>query len=233
MADEPEMSTFNLARRMHEIPRAVRELPDGMRRIAIDPSFRGPMREFPIPPPGPEPAPPPQPAPPPPTPAPPQAPAADAFADLPFPSPGDRIKAEDFRKLSQGLRTVAVAYAIAGAAFGQPFAAVRTALAAQGYEVERVVAAGGAELAAGDTSLDTRTVLHVAPLALGQKRVGVVVTESGEARRQMPSIVGMSYRQAQALIQQQLGDLTAQGGSMTVPALTGRTLSEAQRAVSG
>jgi hypothetical protein len=228
MADEPELTTFNLARRLRESPQVLR-------RIALDPDIaRAPFfREVPTMTPVAEPAPPSPPAPAPPAPAPPQAPAADPFAELPFPSPGDRIKAEDFRRLSQGLRTIADAYALAGAAFGQPLGAVRTALAAQGYEVARVVASGGAELAAGDTSLDARKVLHVAPLALGQRRVGVVVAEPAEARRQMPNVVGMTYRQAQALIQQQLGDLAAQGGPVTVPTLTGRTLSEAQRAVSG
>jgi hypothetical protein len=222
MADQPELTTLNLARMM-------RESPQGLRRIALEPGMlRGPIaREVPtVTPVAAQP-------PPPPAPAPPQAPAADAFADLPFPSPGDRIKAEDFRKLSQGLRTIADAYAMAGAAFGQPLGAVRTALAAQGYEVARVVATGGAELGAGDTSLDNRKVLHVAPLAIGQRRVGVVIAEAAEAARQMPNIVGMTYRQAQAVVGQQLGDVAARGGPMTVPSLTGRTLSEAQRAVSG
>jgi hypothetical protein len=128
---------------------------------------------------------------------------------------------------------IADAYALAGAAFGQPLGAVRTALAAQGYEVIRVVGASGAEVSAGDPSLDARKVLHVAPLRLGEQRVGVVVAEAAESQRFMPNIVGMTYRQAQAAIQQQLGDVAARGGPVVVPSLVGRTLSDAQRAVSG
>src|SRR5688572_32841643 len=53
----------------------------------------------------------PQPAPPPvvqpiPPPAVPPAPAENSFANLPFPSPGDRIKAEDFKRLSQSLMLI-------------------------------------------------------------------------------------------------------------------------------
>jgi hypothetical protein len=169
-----------------------------------------------------------------PLPTPPQAPPANPFAELTFPSPGDRIKAEDFRRLAQALRTLADTYALSGATFGYPFGQVKLALAAQQYEVVRVVSVYGAELPnAADTSLDDRKVIQVAPVVLGERRVSVVVTEAADTRRTMPDLTGLTYRQAIERIQSQLGDVIAGGGPMVVPQLEGLSLTEAARRVSG
>jgi hypothetical protein len=205
-------------------------------RVAIDQPDVTP--EPPPPPPSP---PPPPPAPPPqpqvaaqPVPTPPQAPPANPFADLTFPSPGDRIKAEDFRRLSQALRTLSDTYALAGATFGHPLGQVRLALAAQQYEVARVVSVYGSEpIAPNDTSLDDRKVLEVTPLVLGERRVSIVVTEAAETRRYMPNLVGLTYAQAADQIRAQLGDVIARGGPIAAPQLEGLTLTEAAQRVTG
>jgi hypothetical protein len=220
--------------------------PPGVARLAFDaplatvvdalpPHFTFPPPPTPPPPTPPIAAPPPPvPAPPPPI-TPPAAPAEDPFGALPMPQPGDRIRAEDFRRLSQSLRVIADAYALAGAAFGYPFGQVKLALRAQGYEITRVVSVHGVELAvADDPSLDARKVLQVAPLVLGLAQVGVVVTEVAEVRqRQMPNLIGLSYRDAGARVREQLGDALAGAGPMTVPNLVGSSLSAAQRSVGG
>jgi hypothetical protein len=195
----------------------------------------------PPPPPLPTPAPPsPGLAPPPPgpvflpVPTPPQAPPANPFADLTFPSPGDRIKAEDFRRLSQALRILSDTYALAGATFGHPLGQVRLALAAQQYEIARVVSVYGSEpIDPNDTSLDDRKVLEVTPLVLGERRVAIVVTEAADTRRYMPNVVGLTYSQAAEQIRAQLGDVIARGGPIVVPPLEGLTVSEAAQRVSG
>ena len=70
--------------------------------------------------------------------------------------PGDRIKAEDFRRLSQGLQVLADAYALSGATFGHPFGQVKLALAAQQYEIARVVSVHGVELPSPDDAIARR-----------------------------------------------------------------------------
>lgn len=176
------------------------------------------------------------PAAPPPMPTPPLAPPANPFAELPFPSAGDRIKADDFRRLSQSLRVLYDTYALSGATFGYPFGQVKLALAAQQYEIARVVSVYGTELAdVTDASLDNRKVLQVAPVVLGERRVTIVVTDAAAADtiRHMPNLLGLTYRQAADRIQSELGDAVARGGPMVVPDLTGLTITEATRRVSG
>lgn len=219
-----------------------RRLAPGMFEPRLDlPSFEtvepGPFTPQPQPQPPAPPVQPPQPSPPPPAPpmaAPPQAPPESPFAELPYPSPGDRIKAEDFRRLSQALQVVFDAYALAGATFGFPFGQVRLALAAQQYEVARVLSASGTEIAdpAGG-ALDDRRVLHVAPVVLGDRRVTVVLSEVAETRRYMPDLRGLTYRQAAERIQAELGDLTVGGAPMLTPQLEGLTLTDAARRVTG
>jgi hypothetical protein len=200
--------------------------------IAVGEPPPGPAAPTPAEPPQPSPALPP--LPPEPIPAPPEAPPASPFAELPYPSPGDRIKAEDFRKLSQALQIVSDAYALAGATFGYPFGQVKLALAAQQYEIARIVSASGTELAnTADAALDDRKVLHVSPVVLGERRVTVVVAEGADVRRYMPDLRGLTYRQAAARIQAELGDLTAGGPPMVTPPLQGLTLTEAARRISG
>jgi hypothetical protein len=193
----------------------------------------------PSPPPEPTPtlaaAPPPPPAPVEPLPPLPQAAPANPLADLPYPSPGDRIKAEDFRQLAQALQVLADTFALSGATFGRPFGQVKLALAAQQYEIARVVSVHGAELsAADDASLDDRRVLQVLPVVLGERRVSVVVSEtSAEVRHYMPDLTGLTYHQALERLRTHLGEAVAHGGPMTVPNLTGLTLTEAGMRVAG
>ena len=163
---------------------------------------------------------------------PPPAPSSNPFGELPFPSPGERIKADDFRRLSQALRVLADAYALAGSTFAQPFGQVRFALAAQGYEIARVVSVNGTELTApDDTSLDSRRVLQVMPVALGDRRVSVVLTETADTRRFMPDVTGLNYPAAVQRSREQLGDDALRGGPIAVPPLQGLTLTEASARV--
>jgi hypothetical protein len=165
----------------------------------------------------------------------PQAAPANPLADLPYPSRGDRIKAEDFRQLAQALQVLADAFALSGATFGHPFGQMKLALAAQQYEIARVVSVHGAELAgADDASLDDRRVLQVMPVVLGERRVSVVLSETAaDTRRYAPDLTGLTYRQALERLRLHLGDAAARGGPMLVPQLTGLTLTEAGRRLSG
>jgi hypothetical protein len=170
-----------------------------------------------------------------PMPTPPQAPPANPFADLAFPSPGDRIKADDFRRLSQALRILSDTYALSGAAFGFPFGQVKLALTSQQYEIAHVVSVYGTELMSlGDPSLDDRKVLAVTPLVLGDRRVSVVVTEQAAAatRPTMIDLTGATYSQAQARLQSELRDVLT-GGPITAPDLAGMTVNEAMQRMSG
>jgi hypothetical protein len=165
----------------------------------------------------------------------PQAAPTSPFAELPFPSPGDRIKADDFRRLAQALQVLADVYALSGATFGHPFGQVKLALAAQQYEVARVVSVHGVELTdPDDASLDGRRVIQVMPLVLGERRVSVVVTETvADTQVYMPDLTGLTYGQAVERLRAQLGEAGTRGGPMVVPDLTGLTLTEANRRVGG
>jgi hypothetical protein len=110
---------------------------------------------------------------------------------------------------------------------------VKLALAAQQYEIARVVTVSGVEASPADAALDNRKVLHVAPVVLGERRVAVVVTEATETRRYMPDLRGLTYRQAAERIQAELGDLTVGGAPIVTPPLQGLTLTEAARRMSG
>lgn len=199
----------------------------------LQPTLIPPPEVPPQPPPSPQPTVPAQPATPPPMPLP-EPPAGNPFAALPFPSPGDRIKSDDFKRLSQCLRILYDTYVLSGALFGRLFGEARAALTVQQYEVVRVISVFGAELTgAGDPSLDSRKVLQVAPLTLGEKQVIVVVSEAADTRRYMPDLTGKTYRQAMEIVQTQLGDVLSQGGPLSVPQLVGMTVTEAERTVSG
>src|SRR5687768_17602919 len=94
--------------------------------------------------------------------------ADNPFSSLPFPSPGERIKADDFKKLSQALRIVADMTALSGTLFGRSFGDVKLTLASQGYQILRAMSVFGAEIDnLGDASLDSRKVIQVIPVALG------------------------------------------------------------------
>src|SRR5688500_10223525 len=138
------MAEFNLGTKRS---RAIR--PGVMERIKTGPGL---MFREPSPPPAPPPAPPLAPPPlappvvlPPPLPA---APVINPFASLPFRSPGDRIKADDFNALAKGLQIIGDAYVLAGALFGVPFGQAKLQLTSQQYEIERVMTVFGAEVSA-------------------------------------------------------------------------------------
>jgi hypothetical protein len=181
--------------------------------------------------------PPPQPAPTPPTPLnPPPAPAvpgpaADSpFFHLPFPSPGDRIKADDFKALSQSLNILYNMAVVSASLFGYTFAEAKAALASQRYAIQRVMTVFGTEITnPGDTSLDSRKVIQVIPAAPGDQRVIVVVTEAVDTRRFAPNLIGLTYRDAASKIQTLLADVTISGAPPSAPQLTGLTLATAEQ----
>ncbi|BBH71860.1 hypothetical protein ACTI_85450 [Actinoplanes sp. OR16] len=167
-------------------------------------------------------------------PAVPPPPATDPFAALPYPSPGDRIRAEDFTRLSQSLRIVADCAQIAAQLFGRTFGEARTVLAGQGYGITRVMSVLGNEPAGpDDTSFDTRRVISVLPVALGGRDVVAVVSETVDTRRFAPDLssaaVSYTYRQAVETMRSVLGEAGLAGLPMATPELRGRSLAEAAR----
>jgi len=179
----------------------------------------------------PAPAPPPAPRP---APAVPVAPASNPFEDLPLPSPGDRIKADDFKKLSQSLRVVYNAFMLSGALFGRSFGEAKSLLAAQQYVVTSVMSVFGSEIDnLNDSSLDARKVIQVIPAKLGERNVAIVLTEAVETRRFAPNLLGLSYREASERLRATLGDITYPVSSMPATQLVGLTLAEAKQSTQG
>jgi hypothetical protein len=177
-------------------------------------------------PPAPAPAPPPVAA----APAPvlPAAPPTNPFELLPMPSAGDRIKAEDFRALSQALRLVYDAGVMSAGLFGHTFADAKLLLFAQNYEIERVMTVLGGDIGVlDDTSLDDRRVVHVAPTALGERGVMVVLTEAVDQRRYAPDLTqAPTFRDAVALLRDRMGPPPASAPPVPAPNLTGLTLAD-------
>jgi hypothetical protein len=158
----------------------------------------------------------------------PAAPVTNPFASLPFRSPGDRIKSDDFNALAKGLQIIGDAYVLSGALFGAPFGQAKLQLAAQQYEIERVMTVFGAEVSAQvDASLDSRKVIQIVPTTLGERRVMIVVTEAVETRRLAPNLLGLTYRNALERQRAAFGEGTFPAVSMTAAPLVGRSLGEA------
>src|SRR5262245_31244351 len=193
-----------------------------MSRIALG-GETGPTRlPAPAPPPAPRPAP-----------AVPVAPASNPFEDLPLPSPGDRIKADDFKKLSQSLRVVYNAFMLSGALFGRSFGEAKSLLAAQQYVVTGVMSVFGSEIDnLNDASLDARKVIQVIPVKLGERNVAVVLTEAVETRRFAPNLLGLSYREASERLRAILGEGAFPTSTMTASQLVGLSLNEARQTLS-
>ena len=163
----------------------------------------------------------------------PPAPAENPFASLPFPSAGDRIKADDFKRLSQSLMLVRDALMLSGSLLGRTFGEAKQALVSQQYEIQRVMSVFGAELAQlGDPSLDSRKVIQVIPLDLGTKAVAVVLTEAVETRRSVPNLMNLTYREASERLQGVLGDVSVPSSPMQAQQLVGLSLDQA-KAVTG
>ncbi len=199
----------------------------GLDRLLVERGFR----TVPSSPPTQSPSPPP--APPTPMSAPPTLPAApeaNPFASLPFRSPGDRIKSDDFNALAKGLQIIGDSYVLAGALFGVPFAQAKVQLAAQQYEIDRVLTVFGAEVSSQtDGSLDSRKVIQVVPSSLGARRVMIVVTEAIETRRLAPNLLGLTYADAVERQRAAFGEGTFPAVSITAAPLVGRSLADAQQ----
>ncbi len=164
--------------------------------------------------------------------APPAAPGNNPLSALPFPNPGDRIRAEDFKTLSQSLLLVRDAFRLSGMLFGRAFPEAALALEAQQYVVTRVMTVFGTEIENPDSrSLENRKVIGVTPLNLGEPEVVVVVTEAMETRRLAPDLIGLTYNEASERLRGVLGDIPAPGSPMRMPDLMGSTLMEARQAL--
>lgn len=162
----------------------------------------------------------------------PAAPGSNPFDTLPFPAPGDRIKADDFKNLSRALQIVADMTVLSGLLFGEAFGDAKLVLATQGYHIFRVMSVFGAEIDdLDDASLDGRKVIHVLPVAMGDRRTMVVVTEAVDTRRFVPNLMGLTYAEAQERTRALIGDVPLTGAPPTAPPLVGRTLAEAQQAL--
>jgi hypothetical protein len=170
------------------------------------------------------------------TPVVPAAPATNPFAELPFPAPGDRIKADDFKKLSQSLKIVAGLALLSAQLFGRTFGEARVLLVGQGYGIARVMSVFGNEPGGPtDTSFDNRRVIQVVPATLGERNVLVLVSEAVETRRFAPNFtaggVSYNYRQAVETMRSVLGEAGMSGLPMESPNLVQRTLAEAARQI--
>ena len=183
-------------------------------------------------PPAPAATPPPAPAPalPPPQPVVPGPPPDSPFANLPFPAPGDRIKADDFKALSQSLNILYNMFVVSSSLFGYTFGEAKAVLVSQRYTVTRVLTVFGNEITnLADASLDSRKVIQVMPVAPGDPRVQVVVTEAVDTRRLAPNLIGLTYRDAVSRIQSLLADVPVTGAPPAAPQLVGLTLTDTQR----
>lgn len=137
----------------------------------------------------------------------PSAPPTNPFETLPMPSPGDRIRSDDFRALSNALRLVYEASVVSAGLFGRTFGEAKVLLLGQRYEIGRVMTVLGSELTAlDDPSLDERRVVHVAPTALGERGVLVVLTEEVDRTRYAPDLTtAPTYASAVAMLRERMG----------------------------
>lgn len=154
------------------------------------------------------------------------------FKNLPYPSPGERIKSDDFKTFSRGLQAIYDIYRLSAALFGKDFGEVKTALVSQGYEIQRVMSVFGNEIKRlDDNALDSRKVIQIMPVELGETNVIVILTEAVETRRTVPNLLGKTYNEAKSLISNVLSDVTLPMTPVTAPNLTGTTLSNARGAL--
>jgi hypothetical protein len=163
----------------------------------------------------------------------PPAPADNPFTKLPFPAPGDRIRSDDFKQLSQALKIIADMTSLSALLFGRTFSDAKAALMGHGYQLTRVMSVFGSEINdLADVSLDGRKVVQVVPAELGQHLVSVVVTEAADTRRFVPNLIGLTYPDAQERVRSLVGDIPATTGAPpTAPQLMGLALSDAQQAL--
>lgn len=161
----------------------------------------------------------------------PTAPPTNPFELLPMPSAGDRIKAEDFRALSTALRLIYDASILSAGLFGRSFAEAKLLLAAQQYEIARVITVLGTELIAiEDNSLDDRQIVQVLPTALGEHGVLVVLTEAVDQRRFVPDLTTVpTYRDAVGLLRDRVGTGPVSPTPVVAPNLVGLSLADLAR----
>jgi hypothetical protein len=180
------------------------------------------------------------PSPPPPTPAPPPvaAPPAPAvngqqstnpFLHLPFPSPGDRIRAQDFQTLSQCLQLIYEISVLTGTLIGTSFGDAKLVLASERFGVDKVMSVFGTELASPqDATFDDRRVVQVNPIEYGERRVSVIVTEAVETRRFVPNLLNLSYKEASERLRMMVGDVSYSGAPLASSQLVGLSLGQAK-----
>lgn len=155
------------------------------------------------------------------------------FQGLPSPSPGDRIKADDFKQLSQSLKVIYDVFSLSSSLFGSKFGEVKVALASQQYKISKVMSVFGTEIDdMDDESLDNRKVIQIVPVELGERQVVVVVTEAVETRRFMPNLLGLTHKEASERLRNVLGDITYPSTPVSVSQLVGLSLAEAQKRLS-
>jgi hypothetical protein len=217
------------------IPRPTIPVPGGKPRpqITVPGGKPRPRIPLPTPPVATPPATPVVTAPPPAPPVVPEAPSDNPFDSLPFVSPGDRIKADDFNKLSQSLILIRDAWQLSTSLMGHEFGESKLALLSQQYVIASVMSVFGHEIAdVDDPSLDSRKVIQVVPLELGEKNVAVVVTEAVETRRTVPNLLNLTQAEAAERLEGVMGDITIPSDSIRAPQLVGLTLEQA-KAVTG
>src|SRR5207248_1373999 len=94
----------------------------------------------------------------------------------------------------------------------------------------RVMSVFGNELTnLADTSLDSRKVIQAMPIAPGDPRVALVVTEAVDTRRLAPNLIGMTYKDAVSRLQSLLADVPITGAPPSAPQLVGLTLTDAEK----
>jgi hypothetical protein len=213
-------------------------LPPKAARLMIDPQFIPPRVAPPPVPPTPPPPPVPVSAPPtvpahPTVPALPAAPVETPFDKLPFPSPGDRVKADDFKILSQCLKLLNDMFVLASSLFGRPYGEVRMLLGSRGYQIGRVVTVFGNEIVdLSDTSFDNRAVVQVLPAGPGQPVVMLVLAEAVDNRVFAPNLTGgINYTTALDQVRSVLGSVGQQGPPINTPQLVGLSLADAFKTI--
>ncbi len=197
-----------------------------MRELTLAPEIL--LSRFPRPIPMMPPTPVPQPTP---TPVAPTLSADNPFQHLPQPNPGDRIKSDDFRVYSQCLAALQSACMLSATLFGRTLAEARPLIAAQQLTIERVMSVFGTMMSsAADPALEQRRVVQVSPVAFGERRLLVVVSEAVETRRLTPNLMGLPYAEASQRIRAAVGDATFPQMSVRAGQLVGATLGDAARA---
>ena len=159
----------------------------------------------------------------------PPAPSTNPFDTLPHVSAGDRIKADDFNKLSQSLIVIRDAWQLSASLMGHEFGDAKLLLVSQQYSIASVMSVFGHEVAdVDDPSLDSRKVIQVVPLELGEKHVAVVVTEAVETRRTVPNLLNLTQAEASERLEGVLGDITIPSDGISAPQLVGLSLQQAK-----